>query len=577
MLIQKTTAKLSTLLIYFSLCCLLITPTQTQAECVDADGDGYGWNGQRACKTRRVRNINVQNQNLRIISNSIVDIQKDSVRIIAKFNQPAVGRVEFGTDTNFGKYGPYHGTLRKSDFNQKLYPLKPGTKYFYRIMARKGSEMVFSTTGQFTTAPGNVAPPTTTTTTSTTLKASTTTTSSSTTTTTPASGNGKLWGVTHGTTNNTNQFLGKDSSNKKAQKRHAIPFVSIHNTITALQINLRADNQTSRLGHYTRGNGGTIRVLLVGDRNCSPDMSNVLFTGQESVGDMSMWKNENEFLKKYPGAVWDDDSATHTMSINGQRHYGSTSVTKGQRYWLVAEHVRGGISNYPSINYFRSANSDDYARNWLTRTQDPSADSQCMLPMVQNDDDSWENLKRHPIYTVEGNNGIQGVPYYNQGTAPDDEPGKDRYSNVNSGDSIRNIWTVPGTKTIDKVHLCMMRQSGSGEVQLRIDGNLVATWDASDFPTKVTEEYPATFEAARWRSADITPVTLSGTAVFEVTVTGSADMEMGSIKEGRIFVPLQVGTNGTPDILSEYSLNGGSWKVPDLGRIKYSIGYNEQM
>jgi hypothetical protein len=196
--------------------------------------------------------------------------------------------------------------------------------------------------------------------------------------------------------------------------------------------------------------------------------------------------------------------------------------------------------------------------------------------MAQESNNSWQNLNRHPIYTVEGNNGIQGVPYYNQGTAPDDEPGTDRYSNVNKDDSIRNTWTVPDIKTITKVHLCMMRQSGAGEVQLRIDGRLVATWQASDFPTKITEEYPATFEVARWRSKNIDPITLSGTAEFEVTVTGTADMEMGSIKEGRIFTPLRTGTNGTPEIASEYRLNGGSWKIPDLGRIKYSIAFNER-
>ncbi len=387
---------------------------------------------------------------------------------------------------------------------------------------------------------------------------------------------GKLWGVTHGTTNNTNQHLSFDPNNSKAQVRHAIPFRSIHSTITSLQINLRADNQPGRIGHYTKGNGGTVRVLLVADNNCKPDMRTVLFTGKETVGDMSQWKDKNAFLAEYPGATWNNDSKTHTTSINGQKHNGNTSVTIGDRYWLVVEQVRGGQSNYPSINYFRSGNSDDYARNWLNRTQDPTQD--CLVPMSQkNDTSTWKSLERHPVYTVEGNNGIQGNPYYNQGTAPDDEPGTDRYSNINSGDSVRNIWKVPGTKTINKVHLCMMRQTGSGEVQLRVNGNLVATWKASDFPTKKTEAYPATFEAARWRSKDIKPITLTGEAIFEVTVVGTADMEMGSIKEGRIFMPLSTGTNGTPDISSQYRLNKGSWKTPDSGRIKYSIAYNEEM
>ena len=387
---------------------------------------------------------------------------------------------------------------------------------------------------------------------------------------------GKLWGVTHGTTNNTNQYLGYDPKSNKAQKRHAIPFRSIHDTITALQINLRADNQIGRLGHYTIGDGGTVRVKLVADNNCKPDMSKVLYIGKESVGDMSKWKSKSAFTSKYPGATWDDDPKTHTTSINGQKHYGRTQVTKGKRYWLVMEQVRGGTSNYPSINYFRSGNSKDYAGNWLNRTEDPTQD--CLVPMSQvNDGDSWKSLKRHPIYTVEGNNGIQGGAYYNQGTAPDDEPGRDRYSNINKGgDSVRNTWAVPGIKTINKVHLCMMRQTGTGEVLLKVNGKLVAKWNASEFPTKKTEAYPATFEEARWRSKTITPITLSGSAVFEVTVTGSADMEMGSIKEGRIFVPLQVGTNGTPDVSSQYRINGGSWKTPDSGRIKYSIAYSEK-
>ena len=59
-------------------------------------------------------------------------------------------------------------------------------------------------------------------------------------------------------------------------------------------------------------------------------------------------------------------------------------------------------------------------------------------------------------------------------------------------------------------------------------------------------------------------------------MTGDADMEMGSIKEGRIFLPLTAGTNGTPDIASEYRLNGGSWISPDKGRVKYSIAFNEE-
>ena len=388
-------------------------------------------------------------------------------------------------------------------------------------------------------------------------------------------GAGKLWGVTHATTNNTNWFIRTQVDNR-GQKRHAIPFVSIHSTITSLQINLRGDNQSSRLGEYTVGDGGTIRVSLVGDNNCEPDMGNVLYKGLETVGDMSQWTGESQFLTAYPGASWDDDPATHTTSINGQKHYGTTPVAIGQRYWLVTEQVRGGGSNNSSINYFRSGQSNDFAINWLNRTEDPTADGGCLLPKAQNNDDTWENLHRHPIYTVEGDNGIQGVPYYNQGKGPDDEPGDDRYSNVNTGDSIRNTWTVPGTKTINKVHLAMMRQTGAGEVQLRIDGNLVATWQASDFPTRITEDYPETFGVARWRSADINPVTLSGTAVFEVTVTGDADMEMGSIKEGRIFLPLTAGTNGTPDIASEYRLNGGSWISPDKGRVKYSIAFNEE-
>ena len=68
-------------------------------------------------------------------------------------------------------------------------------------------------------------------------------------------GAGKLWGVTHATTNNTNWFIRTQVDNR-GQKRHAIPFVSIHSTITSLQINLRGDNQSSRLGEYTVGDGG---------------------------------------------------------------------------------------------------------------------------------------------------------------------------------------------------------------------------------------------------------------------------------------------------------------------------------
>ena len=165
----------------------LLVPQGAGAECVDPDGDGYGWNGDRACRTRRVRK-NPPRGGLSISNIQTKNITRQSAGISATFSEAASGGVVFGETESFGKTGPYVGFSSTKSFSQTLTDLKPNTLYYFRVYARKGSSKVWSETNQFrtpTVVVTTTVPPTTSTTTtsSTTTSTSTTTTSTSTTST----------------------------------------------------------------------------------------------------------------------------------------------------------------------------------------------------------------------------------------------------------------------------------------------------------------------------------------------------------------------------------------------------------
>lgn len=398
---------------------------------------------------------------------------------------------------------------------------------------------------------------------------------------------GRLWGVTHAASNNTEWALSSGSSDNRHAPRHAIPFRSIHDTIDFIVVNMRNDNQAGNLGGYTEGDGGTVRFFIVGDNNCEPDMSNILWTGPETVGDAAQWSSQAEFLNAYPNAQWIPSDST---GLSAQEHdVGGIAVTRCERYWIVGEQVDGGVANHSSINYFRSGYSDDFSRNWLDRTENPCADT-CLLPMIQDANGNWSDLERHPIFNVGGNAGVQGMPYYNKGVGLDDEAGNDRMSNVNNqngGDRVRNIWTVPdtGTKTLCMIHVAAALNGsnlGTGNLIVSIDGNQVASIPHTAFLVSETEVNPTALDDLRYVSVAIPPTTVSGTAIFELSSTGDVDFEIGSMQEadtlaqqqGRFYT--QVGTSGTPDVKSEVSLNGGPWEpAEDFERLKHSIAYNE--
>lgn len=412
--------------------------------------------------------------------------------------------------------------------------------------------------------------------------------------------NGKLWGNPHGVTNNTNQYLGNDPSSSKAYAAQAIPFRSIHSTITGLQVFMRPDNQAHRLGHYTVGDGGTVRKMIVGNTaNNEPDMNNIIAQTVEHAGDVSRWgpigtnstitssdiaAAKTDHQSSYPGSDLFAENSRWSTGLDLYKHtIPSATVTLGEIYWLVAEQVRGDSTDYPSVNYFRSGTSADYAGNYLTRFQDTSASGPILPKQRKSSGDGWIDLNRHPVYAVHGDGGVQGISYYNHGRAPDNEASDDRTTNVTATNWVRNTWTVPaGGLTLNRVHLCMSRQSGSGDVELRIDGNLVAAFDGASFPQNFTEDYPAAFETAAWRSLDITPVSVSGTAVLEVRATGSLNIEIGHAKEPAAtqstpYIEMQPGDCGTPDVISGYSDDSGAtWDDNlDSNRIKYNIAVNQ--
>ena len=399
-------------------------------------------------------------------------------------------------------------------------------------------------------------------------------------------GCGRLWGVTHGVSNNTNWRLASGSNDGRHSPMQAIPFRSIHNSIDAFVIYLRNDDQSGNFGTYTTGDGGTLRAHIVGDNNCQPDMNNILWTSQETVGDASQWSSEGDFLASYPNAQWIPGDSP---SLSAQQHdTGGIAVTRCGRYWIVVEQVDGGSTNSSSINYFRSGYSVDFAINMISRFYDPCSDP-CSLPMTL-DNGVWNVFERHPIFNVLGDQGVQGIPYYNKGIALDDEPGNDRMANVNSsGDKVRNIWTVPGgEKTLCMVHVAAALNGsnlGTGDLVISIDGNQVGAIPHSDFLVSETEVNPTALDDLRYRSILIPDTVVSGTAIFELTSTGDADFEIGSLVEaltlsqqaGRFFT--QVGTSGTPDVASQVSLNGGAYQSADTdgeNRLKHCIAYNEK-
>ena len=157
---------------------LILLPELSQAECLDPDGDGYGWNGDRACRTRKFKPPS-NPEGLKILDHSVVDISKNSARLVASFTEKAAATIKFGKTQNHGQSGAYTGFLKSKNYSQVLTKLEPDTTYYYQIEARNRRERVTSSQGQFTTL--KEEPPIVTTT-STTTTTTTTTTSPTTTT-----------------------------------------------------------------------------------------------------------------------------------------------------------------------------------------------------------------------------------------------------------------------------------------------------------------------------------------------------------------------------------------------------------
>ena len=381
---------------------------------------------------------------------------------------------------------------------------------------------------------------------------------------------GILQGPGQGVSNNTEWGLTPGPYASKEAEFIAIPFQAKSDSVSELYCYMR--NNAGINTAYTVGDGGTHRVLLVGDNNGEPDMSNILWTGPETVGDATQFSGESDFLNSYPGATW---IPNNTSSLSAQPHQvGGVSVMPGALYWMALQQVRGGGSNHSSVNFFRSGQSGDFAVNMLRRTQDPGAIDN-ILPQVRNSG-SWRELDRHQIFSVVYSDGTaSGQHFYNSGSADDDEPGNDRFSNVNGGgDSVRNTYNFSGTKKIRQIHLCAVRNlgSGSGNIIYKIDGATVATIPSSDFPQSATETYPTSFEPARWVSRLIDPVTVTNSCVIEITATGSADIEIAAVV-GEAYFPV---SSDFIDMSSEYRLNNGSWQESASGgRLLYDIPFNE--
>ena len=153
---------------------ILLLPESVGADCIDPDGDGYGWNGDRACRTRRVRKASTENT-LTILNHQVSEVRDTSVKITANFSEKSSGRIEFGDSASLGKTGPYT-ILKQKGFVQTLKGLKPNTTYHYRVMAQNGRKKAYSKTGQFKTSAKDSLVATTTTTSSTTTKPKPTTT-----------------------------------------------------------------------------------------------------------------------------------------------------------------------------------------------------------------------------------------------------------------------------------------------------------------------------------------------------------------------------------------------------------------
>ncbi len=155
-------------LLTYLLVLTLLLPAQSFAECSDPDGDGYGWNGERPCRTRRVRakdnpaTLSVRNVRVSSVTDS-------SARITATFSSNSSGTIHFGKTPDFGKVGPYTGMFKRKIFNQTIDNLEAGTTYYFKVEARIGTNRAYSNVGQFTTKSSSSS--------STTTKIPTTTTS----------------------------------------------------------------------------------------------------------------------------------------------------------------------------------------------------------------------------------------------------------------------------------------------------------------------------------------------------------------------------------------------------------------
>ncbi len=158
-------------------------PTNLMAQsgvCDDPDGDGYGWNGERACRTRRVRKP-FTDQELSVLSSTASNITSNSTDIDVTLNQVGSTLLKFGkTSSSLLQSAPYKGHTRSTTHTHSLTGLEENTTYFYKVFARTRGLRVQSDIKTFKTLPSNSVS----TTTSTTSTSTTSTTTSSTTTST---------------------------------------------------------------------------------------------------------------------------------------------------------------------------------------------------------------------------------------------------------------------------------------------------------------------------------------------------------------------------------------------------------
>ena len=168
----------------------MLCPTGSSAECIDPDGDGIGMNGNRPCRTRRVKNtkppttLNIRNQS--------VQTTQTSATFNVSFSEPVKAWIKFGETTATRQSGPYR-FIYLQQLSQTISGLKPNTTYYYRVIAaaRGRNNQITSELGQFSTAElsNNITIPSTTTspttTTLTTLPPTTTTSTTTSSTTKP--------------------------------------------------------------------------------------------------------------------------------------------------------------------------------------------------------------------------------------------------------------------------------------------------------------------------------------------------------------------------------------------------------